>query len=222
MVTLDIISDVICPWCYIGKARLDEALGSARLNPFDVTWRIFQLNPDMPPGGMDRTAYLEAKFGGPDRARQVYGAVERAAEEAGLGFRLDLIRRTPNTMDAHRLIRWARITGDQSAMVAQLFARYFERGEDISDHGVLLDAAGAVGMERDLVARLLAGDADRDVLAAEDASARRMGVTGVPTFLIAGRHVLQGAQDAGTWSRVIAAIGAELAPDLVPLEETRP
>lgn len=211
MIKLDIISDVICPWCYIGKARLDDALAASSGNPFDIAWQIFQLNPDMPPEGMDRQAYLEAKFGGKEGAARVYGAVERAAEDAGLELRFDLIRRTPNTMDAHRLIRWSRTTGNQSAVVAQLFARYFERGEDISDREILLDTAVQSGMERDLVTRLLDSGADREILAEEDAAARRMGVTGVPTFLIDGRYVLQGAQDSATWTQVIEEIGEKLA-----------
>lgn len=211
MATLEIISDVICPWCYIGKARFDAALANSRGNPFEIEWKIFQLNPDMPPEGMDRTAYLEAKFGGPDGAKRVYGAIEQAAEESGLHLRFDLIKRTPNSMDAHRLIRWSRITGDQSAVVAQLFARYFERGEDISDHDLLLEVAVQAGMEKEVVARLLASGADREILMEEDDAARRMGVTGVPTFMIAGKYVVQGAQDAETWTRIIAEINETIA-----------
>jgi predicted DsbA family dithiol-disulfide isomerase len=203
MVQLDIISDPICPWCYIGKAQLDRAIAETGLNPFDIHWRIFQLNPDMPPEGMDRREYLETKFGGPDRAREIYGRIAEAAQGAGLDVALDKIGRTPNTMDAHRVIRWARTTGAQQALVDDLFTRYFENGEDISNHGVLLDAAEAAGMEREIVARLLEGDADRDALAEEDRTAREMGVTGVPTFIVGGRYVLTGAQDAGTWTKVI-------------------
>ena len=203
MVRLDIISDPICPWCYIGKANLDKAIAETGVNPFDIDWRIFQLNPDMPPSGMDRKAYLEAKFGGPDGATQVYDRVGEYAREAGLDLKFDAIPRTPNTMDAHRLIRWARTTGQQTALVQQLFVRYFERGEDISDHATLLDAAESVGMEREVVQTLLEGDADRETLAEEEAAAREMGVTGVPCFIVGGRYVLQGAQPPETWVKVI-------------------
>ncbi len=203
MVKLDIISDPICPWCYIGKAQLDRAIAEVGINPFETDWRIFQLNPDMPPEGMDRREYLEGKFGGPERAQQIYGRIAEAAKGAGLDVALDKIGRTPNTMDAHRVIRWARSTGAQQALVDDLFTRYFENGEDISDHTVLLDAAEAAGMEREIVARLLEGDADRDMLAEEDRTAREMGVTGVPTFIVGGRYVLTGAQDAETWTKVI-------------------
>ena len=142
MVRLDIISDPICPWCYIGKANLDAAIAETGLNPFDIEWRIFQLNPDMPPEGYDRKQYLETKFGGPERAQAIYQRITDAAADSGLDVNFDKIERTPNTMDAHRLIRWSRTTGNQNALVAQLFRRYFEDGQDISDH-IPLEAASA-------------------------------------------------------------------------------
>jgi predicted DsbA family dithiol-disulfide isomerase len=216
MITLDIISDPICPWCYIGKARLDQAIAETGLDPFDVTWRTFQLNPAMPAGGMDRQAYLDAKFGGPDGAEQVYSRIRQTAAETGLALDFDKIKRTPNTMDAHRLIRWAKATGNQTAVVDQLFRRYFENGEDISDHQILLDAAAAAGMERPVVANLLAGDADRDALAGEEDAARKMGVNGVPCFVIGGRYVLNGAQDVATWKKVITEISETLAKQVEP------
>ena len=219
MVTLDIISDPICPWCYIGKARLDQAIAETGIDPFEVSWRIFQLNPTMPPEGMDRQAYLEAKFGGPEGAERVYSQVRRTAAETGLDLKFDAIKRTPNTFDAHRLIRWAGTTGNQSAVVQQLFHRYFEQGEDISDHQVLLDVAVAAGMERAVVAKLLAGDADREVLTEEEQAARRMGVGGVPCFVIDGRYVLHGAQDVATWKKVIAELGEAQADSAEKAEQ---
>jgi predicted DsbA family dithiol-disulfide isomerase len=208
MVQLDIISDPICPWCYIGKAQLDRAIAETGVNPFDISWRIFQLNPDMPAEGMDRKRYLETKFGGPDQARAVYDRVEQAAAEAGVEVHFDRIPKTPNTMDAHRLIRWSRTTGNQSALVDRLFRLYFAKGADISDHDVLIAAAEQVGMEHAVVARLLSGDADLDLLREEEASARRMGVNGVPCFILGGRYVLQGAQPAETWAQVIRELSA--------------
>ena len=214
MIQLDVISDPICPWCYIGKAQLDRAIAVTAANPFDISWRIFQLNPDMAPEGMDRKRYLEAKFGGPERARAVYERVEAAAAEAGLEVRFDRIRRTPNTMDAHRLIRWSKTTGNQSALVDLLFRRYFAEGADISDREVLIDAAEQVGMGRAVVARLLDGDADLDLLREEEAAARRMGVNGVPCFIVGGRYVLEGAQPAATWAQVIRELtAAEARPE---------
>jgi predicted DsbA family dithiol-disulfide isomerase len=211
MVQLDIISDPICPWCYIGKAQLDRAIAETGANPFDIGWRIFQLNPDMPREGMERKRYLEAKFGGTERARAVYQRVEAAAAEAGLEVHFDRIPKTPNTMDAHRLIRWSRTTGNQSALVDLLFRRYFAEGADISDHEVLLEAAEQVGMERAIVGRLLASDADLDLLHEEEAAARRMGVNGVPCFIVGGRYVLQGAQPAETWASVIRELATAQA-----------
>ncbi|MEM1385885.1 MAG: DsbA family oxidoreductase [Pseudomonadota bacterium] len=210
MISLEIISDPICPWCYVGKSKLDRALAQIGRNPFDIEWRIFQLNPDMPAEGMDRKQYLETKFGGPEGAARVYGAIGEAAKAAGLELKLAEIPRTPNTMDAHRLIRWASASGDQQAVVDDLFRRYFEESEDISDPDVLCDVAEQAGMERDVVARLLEGEADREALQEEDRAAREMGVTGVPTFVISRRYVLQGAQETETWLKVISEIWEQL------------
>ena len=222
MVRLDIISDPICPWCYIGKANLDQAIAQTGHNPFDIEWRVFQLNPDMPPEGRDRRTYLESKFGGPERAQAIYGRIRDAAAESGLDVNFDRIERTPNTMDAHRLIRWSRTTGNQSALVDQLFRRYFVEGQDISDPAILTEAAESVGMEREVVERLLAGDADRQELADEDVTAREMGISGVPCFIVGGKYVLQGAQPPETWAKVIeelvAAAEAQAAGETV--EET--
>ena len=203
MISLDIISDPICPWCYIGKANLDAAIKQTGVNPFDMNWRIFQLNPDMPPEGVDRKQYLEWKFGGPDKAKKIYGRIRDAAAESGLDVNFDRIERTPNTMDAHRLIRWAKTTGMQDPLAQQLFIRYFEKGEDISDHTVLLDAAESVGMEREVVKSLLESDADMDMLREEESTAREIGVSGVPCFIVGGKYVVQGAQPPETWVNVI-------------------
>ncbi|MEM8791173.1 MAG: DsbA family oxidoreductase [Pseudomonadota bacterium] len=211
MISLDIISDPICPWCYIGKSNLDRAIAEAGSNPFTENWRIFQLNPDMPADGIDRKEYLEWKFGGPEGAKQVYGRIAEAGKAAGLEMNLEAIPRTPNTFDAHRLIRWSQTTGGQASVVNQLFRRYFVEGQDISDHEVLLEIAESVGMERDVVAELLNGDADREALQQEEQAARQMGVTGVPCFIINGRHVVQGAQDTATWLKIIEELNAALA-----------
>lgn len=213
MITLDIISDPICPWCYIGKARLDQAIAETGIDPFDVNWRIFQLNPEMPAEGMDRKAYLEAKFGGPEGADRVYSHVRTVAKDTGLDLKFDAIPRTPNTFDAHRLIRWAKATNHQAQVVQELFTRYFELGQDISDRQTLLDAAESAGMERDVIDRLLSSDADRAELEAEEEAARQMGVTGVPCFIIGGRYVLQGAQDPETWKRVLRELDAAMAAE---------
>ncbi|MDT8343819.1 MAG: DsbA family oxidoreductase [Thermohalobaculum sp.] len=203
MIQLDIISDPICPWCYIGKTRLDRALAAAGANPFRIVWRMFRLNPDMPPEGMDRRAYLEAKFGGPEGAARVYGAIDQAGRAEGIDWALDRIGRAPQTLDAHRLIRWATAEGVADRVVDAIFRAYFHDGQDISDPATLTRIGAAAGMDAAVLGRLLAGDADRAELAAEEAEARRMGVNGVPCFVIGGRHVVQGAQDSATWTRII-------------------
>ena len=210
MVKLDILSDPICPWCYIGKAHLDRALTKAPDHPFEIEWHPFQLNPDMPAGGMDRREYLETKFGGKENAVRVYGQIADAAEAAGLEIDFAAIQKTPNTMDAHRMIHWAGLEGRQTAMVSSLFKAYFTEGRDIGDRNVLLEIAASVGLDLEMITRLLDGDADYSDIAERDAHARARGVTGVPTHIIASQHVLPGAQQPDLWARVIEDIAAQL------------
>ncbi|TDT77820.1 putative DsbA family dithiol-disulfide isomerase [Litoreibacter halocynthiae] len=211
MVKLDIISDVICPWCYIGKAHLDRALEAAPDHPFTIEWHPFQLNPTMPEGGMDRREYLEHKFGGKEGAVRVYGQIAEAAEAAGLDIDFGAIQRTPNTINAHRLIHWAGLEGRQTAVVSKLFKAYFKEGRDLGDTEVLLDIAEAAEMDREMVARLMATDQDIDDIRARDANARERGVTGVPTFVVANQHVLPGAQQPDLWANVITELNTQLA-----------
>lgn len=203
---LDIMSDPICPWCYIGKAHLDRALAAAPDHPFIIEWHPFQLNPDMPPEGMDRRAYLEGKFGGKDGAAKAYAPVVEHAEAAGLNIDFEGMQRTPNTLDAHRLIHWAGIEGRQTAAVSALFKAYFVEARDIGDHEVLADIADSVGMDASVVARLLASDADRDDIVARDTHSRGMGINSVPTFIVDGRHAVPGAQPPELWAKVIAEL----------------
>jgi predicted DsbA family dithiol-disulfide isomerase len=211
MVTLDILSDPVCPWCWIGWTNLARAMEARPGHALVLAWHPFQLNPDMPADGMDRAAYLEAKFGGRDRAVAVYARVEQAAQAAGLEIAWDRIRRIPNTLDAHRLIHWAGIEGRQTPVAAALFRAYWREGQDIGDPAVLVGVAGQAGMDAAMVAALLAGDADRDEVARRDAHARARGVTGVPTFVVAGAHAVVGAQPADLWRSVIDEIAGEAA-----------
>ncbi len=206
MVTLDILSDPICPWCYIGKANLERALEAEADHPFIVEWHPFQLNPEMPVGGMDRRAYLENKFGGKDRAIQAYLPVVEHAKKAGLDINLEAIARTPNTLDAHRLIHWAGIEGRQTPVVAALFSAYFKQGRDIGDHDVLADIADMAGMDAALVRRLLKTDEDTQNIRDRDAHARNMGVNSVPTFIVASQHAVPGAQSTELWRKVIGEL----------------
>lgn len=207
MIKLDIISDPICPWCYIGKAYLDRALAAHPDHPFTIEWHPYQLNPDMAAGGMDRREYLELKFGGQDGAMKVYGEIAKKAEEAGLNIDFAAIKTTPNTINAHRLIHWAGLEGRQAFVVAALFKAYFVEGRDIGNDGVLCNIAGDSGMDADMVERLLATESDLDDIRARDAHSREMGVRGVPTFIVNNESVLTGAQAPETWGQVIVEIG---------------
>jgi len=203
VIKLDILSDPICPWCLIGKAQLDRALAAHLDHPFEIEWHPFQLNPDMPAEGMDRREYLETKFGGRQNAVRVYAGIAEAAEAAGVAINFEAIERTPNTLDAHRLIHWAGLEGRQTAVVSFLFRAYFREGRDIGDHSVLLDIAETAGLDRAMTERLLTSDADADDIRARDAHARARGVTGVPTFVIGNQHVVAGAQPPELWAKVI-------------------
>lgn len=205
-IKLDIMSDPICPWCLIGKTQLETALAATPGRPFEIEWHPFQLNPDMPSEGMDRAAYLEAKFGGQKGAASAYAPIVERAEALGLGINFAGIERTPNTLDAHRLIHWAGIENLQGAAVDALFDAYFVQNRDIGSHEVLADIADGIGMDASVVLRLLASDADRDDIIARDAHSRQMGIRAVPTFIVGGRHAVPGAQPPELWQQVIAEL----------------
>lgn len=201
MIDIDIVSDPVCPWCFIGKRRLERALAE-RSEDFKVHWRPFQLNPEMPATGMSRENYLALKFGGPERAQKIYDSVARAGESEQIDFRFDDIKVQPNTFDAHRLIRWSGSAGVQDAVVEELFTRYFFKGRNIGDRTELLDVAKTAGMDGDLVEDLLARDADRQLIENEERQARQAGISGVPCFIVAGRYAVSGAQDPSVLSNV--------------------
>ena len=203
-IKLDIMSDPICPWCYIGKAHLDRALESEPDHPFAIEWHPFQLNPDMPAEGMDRRAYLEGKFGGKEGAVRAYAPVVEHAEKAGLKINFEAMQRTPNTLNAHRLIHWAGIEGRQTAAVSALFKAYFVEARDIGDAEVLADIADSIEMDAAVVTRLLKSDVDAQDIRDRDAHSRKMGVNSVPTFIIANAHAVPGAQPPELWAQVIA------------------
>ncbi|RFP89113.1 DsbA family oxidoreductase [Rhodobacteraceae bacterium 63075] len=206
MIKLDILSDPICPWCYIGKAQLDRALEQRPDHPFVVEWHPFQLNPDMPAEGMDRRAYLEAKFGGKEDALEAYKPVVEHAAKAGLEIEFDKIEKTPNTLDAHRLIHWAGIEGKQTPVVSALFRAYFKEGRDIGAAEVLADIADSAGLDAAAILKLLNSDADAQAIAERDTHSREMGVTSVPTFIVASQHAVPGAQPPELWLKVIDEI----------------
>jgi len=200
---IDVISDSICPWCYIGKRRLEKAIAARPGITFSVIWRPYQLNPDTPREGYDRKAYMQAKFGGTDQAKGVYKVVAATAREEGLEFALEKQQRIPNTLDSHRLNHWAHTAGVQDAVIEGLFRAYFMDGADIGDPAVLVKVAREAGMDAGVVAKLLASGADRERVLREETVARRMGVSGVPCFIIDQRLVMVGAQETDMLLRAI-------------------
>jgi len=192
---IDIFSDTICPWCYIGKKRFEKALAQRTDLELDIHWRAFQLNPDMPEEGMDRKQYVETKFGGPERARDVYSRVADAGSEEDIPFDFAAIRRTPNTIASHRLIRYADDQpGGQDALVDALFQAYFIRGENIGDIDVLVAAAEEANLDPQAVREFLESDEHDHAVRAEDVRARQLGIQGVPFFVIDNKYGISGAQ----------------------------
>jgi predicted DsbA family dithiol-disulfide isomerase len=214
---INIVSDVVCPWCYIGKRRLERALELRRAQQPDVaapqvTWRPFQLNPGLPAAGIARDEYLARKFG-TAHARQIYARVTAVGREVGIPFAFDRIVRQPNTLAAHSLIRLARTHGVQDAVVEALFRAYFVDAADLTDSSQLCDIVAAAGLERDAAVRCLAGDAARREVAAEDSQARARGIECVPFFIFNGSHAVSGAQDPQV---LLDAMSAAQAPAAEP------
>ena len=204
---LDIVSDTICPWCLIGKRRFEKALRQRPDLDLTITWHPFQLNPEMPAGGMDRREYLDRKFGGPEGAERIYEAVRAAGEAEGISFAFEEIERVPNTVDSHRLIHWANREGHQDAVVEDLFRRYFIDGEDIGDHAVLVGAAAEAGMDGEAIAARLSTDEDVERVRGAANEASRMGVSGVPCFIFEGRDAVSGAQDPAVFLQAFDSLG---------------
>ena len=192
---IEIYSDTICPWCYIGKRRLERALAERPQDELEITWRAFQLNPDMPAEGMDRQAYLQLKFGGAENARQVYDRVREAGREEAIPFAFEAIARTPNTIDSHRLVRFAESGGGEAVdrVVQGLFDAYFIEGRDLGLTEELVAVAAAAGLDAEAARAFLISDEAVAPVRAEDSRARQIGIQGVPTFIFNGKYVLSGA-----------------------------
>ncbi len=211
MLDIDVISDVVCPWCYIGKRRLAAAL--AMLNhdapgfASRVNWHPFQLNPDLPGEGVDRRAYLERKFGGAERAATIYDRVRAAGATVDIPFAFDRILRQPNTLDAHRLVAWAQqpeSADSADALVERLFRAYFLEGRTIGDREVLAAVAGEAGFDAASARAMLDSDEGAEAVRAMDRRAREMGVTGVPFFIFNGSVAVSGAQEPRILAEAIA------------------
>jgi predicted DsbA family dithiol-disulfide isomerase len=203
MISLDIYADPVCPWCAIGKAELDRALAANPGHPFEIRWLPFQLNPDLPPEGVDRQSFFDAKFGGPEAVAAAFGRVTAAAARAGIDLDPSRATRQPNTRDAHRLILWAEIENRQGDVIEALMRAHFRDGRDIGSRKTLIEIATEVGLDSRIMGRLLEGESDRETVAAIEAEARMAGIEGVPSFVIGGTHVVVGAQPSETWQRII-------------------
>lgn len=193
---IDVVSDVVCPWCFIGKRRLMRAMEQRPAIAFDVKWRPYRLDPTVPKGGMDRQAYMRAKFGeDPMKIVEMHKLVAAEGAKEGIEFDFAAITRRPDTLDSHRLIRWAEATGVQDDVVERLFIAYFENGEDIGDTRVLADIADICGMDGVEIARMLESDTDSALVEREDQIAHEMGVTGVPAMIFGNRLAVSGARE---------------------------
>ncbi len=209
--TIDVVSDVVCPWCYLGKRRLALALGEADGGRIVVRWRPYQLDPSIPAGGVDRRAYLKNKFRDDKRLDEVHARLTALGAEVGIAYRFEAISRAPNTLDAHRLIRWAAAADAQDRIVERLFQLYFEEGRDIGDRVLLVEVAREGGMDGDVAAKLFADGHDVEAVQAEIAQAQSIGVTGVPFFIFASRFGIPGAQSVDVLVKAIAQTRASLA-----------
>ncbi|MEQ8449635.1 MAG: DsbA family oxidoreductase [Nitratireductor sp.] len=209
-VQVDVVSDVVCPWCYIGKKRLEQALDAVDDVKVDLRWRPYQLDPTIPAEGHDRKAYMLSKFGSREKLAEAHEAVKAAGAREGIAFDLGAIAVSPNTLDAHRLIRWAQtVSADaQTRLVGLLFKAYFEDGKDIGERVVLIEAARAAGLDAALAETLLATDADRDAVRSEIETAQNMGIRGVPCFLIENKYAVMGAQDPDMLADAIRQVAA--------------
>ncbi len=206
---IDIVSDAVCPWCYVGKRRLEAALAARPELTVEIVWHGFQLNPGMPDEGMDRESYLATKFGSAMRAASIYDDIEQAGADEGLAFAFDSIRRTPNTINAHRLILLAGRHEVQNAVVETLFRRYFMEGADIGDIGQLVAIAAEEGIDPDLARDYLESSDGIEEVTSEDRQMRHIGVTGVPCFIIGKRYAISGAQAPEVFQRIFDTVVAE-------------
>ena len=197
--TIDVISDVVCPWCFVGRRRLGAALALLAQRRPDivpvVSWHPFQLNPDLPREGIDRRAYLEAKFGSAERIELVRARISAIGDAVGIEFAFDRITMQPNTLDAHRLISWAQARGGAEDVVERLFRAYFLEGRNVGERATLIDVAGGAGFDRDEASAMLASEHGGEEVATMDRRVRELGVNGVPFFIFDGKVAVEGAQE---------------------------
>ncbi len=209
---IEIFSDVVCPWCYIGKRRLDTVLAGDAGADVEVVWRPFQLYPQLPIRGVDRREFFAARFGDRAEASSVYRRILAEAESVGLELNFEAIDKMPNTFLAHRLLAWAEGSGLQHELADALFRSYFQLGLDVGDPVVLAAAAAAVGLDGEAAASHLASEAGLDEVQAQLERGHDLGVTGVPFFVLAGRFAIPGAQSTEVMSQLISRARERLTP----------
>jgi len=210
-IRIDVVSDIVCPWCFIGKRRLEKALTLVFEVPVEVHWRPYFLNDWIPPEGMSREQYLTTKFGSPERYQGIAQRVRAAAAEEGLDYAVDRISRQPNTRDAHRLIRWAEGIGKAADMKQRLMDLYFTDGADLSDRAVLVRAAADVGLDPEDVRTSLDSDKDIAEIDQEVEAAKEAGIQGVPCFILDGKYAISGAQEPEALAQAIMQASAQAA-----------
>lgn len=207
--TVEVVHDLVCPWCFLGTRRLMRTLRRRPDLLIDLIWRPFLLNPDMPRGGMPRPEYVVRKFGGEDRARRLYASIGEIGRNEGVLFRFDRIRRTPSSLDAHRLVKFAARQGRADALVEALFSAHFTDGLDIGNAASLALIAGACGLDRAAVRAFLASEQEADAVHADNLRAHRLGINGVPCFVVAGCHAIAGAQEPEVIERLLDVAAVE-------------
>ena len=213
---IEVVHDLVCPWCYLGVRRLYRTLGRRTDLRAEITWRPFLLNPDMPRGGMPRADYIMRKFGGEERARRLYASIADLGRAEGVMFRFERIRRTPSSVDAHRLVRWSARFGRADEVVEALFAAHFADGRDIGDLNVLAAIANSCGLRAGAALAFLASDAEVDSVHADNLRAHRLGINGVPCFVVAGTHAIAGAQEPEVIERLLDVAAVEARFMAVP------
>jgi predicted DsbA family dithiol-disulfide isomerase len=207
--SIEVVHDLVCPWCYLGTRRLMRTMRRRPDLLIELTWRPFLLNPDMPRLGMARSDYVVRKFGGEDRARRLYGSIAEIGRAEGVLFRFDRVRRTPSSIDAHRLVRWASRFGRADEVVEALFAAHFADGRDIGEAAVLVAIALSCGLDPAGAWSMLLSDAELDGVHADNLRAHRLGINGVPCFVIGGRHAISGAQEPEVIERLLDVAAVE-------------
>ena len=207
--TIEIVHDLVCPWCFLGVRRLQRTLRRRPDLRFELSWRPFLLNPDMPRAGMARPDYLVRKFGGEERARRLYVSISEIGRAEGVLFRFDRIRRTPSSVDAHRLVRFASRYGRANEAVEALFSAHFTDGLDIGDAETLVAIASSIGLDASPSRSFLRGEQESDAVHADNLRAHRLGINGVPCFIIDGRHAIAGAQEPEVIERLLDVAALE-------------